>query len=423
MPQKPKAVGPQGKALYVDGTNQAVRVDSFSSTNELNEEKILELANSEVAEKVNTLAVSASVTYHDYGSIAPFMQAIGQGVWAGENNPARILTDKSIENAVVDIMAHMSDDETDIDFSEWNGYLFLTSFSWDWPADGFASETYDYEGENSRFFLNDWKSASVYKADLPSPYDTAGTMVEISGANLASTHHPILLQVNEEVVATMSEASHTITFSDDASDTEVTATGYNGQVTFQPGDRVRVVTSGSSATFSALASTPAGIGALRRGHIVPKLYNPAGNAENTLRVQGVSVDADLGRDELVQLGSKKAYFREIKRPLNISITIDINETDLEEYAKLSGNETAFDAGTLREIDPDNYLKNNVLEILFYKDEFVHSFANELKRVKFTNVSVASDEDSVSTADTAGTRSITLSAENFTYSGSGVSPFL
>jgi hypothetical protein len=423
MAGKPKSIGPQGKALYIDGIYQAKRVDSFSSTNELNEEKILELANSEVAEKVNTLTVSASVTFHDYGSIAPFMQAVGQGTWQNEANPARILTDKAIENGVVDIMAHMSDDEIDIDFAEWNGYLFLTSFSWDWPADGFASETYDYEGENSRFFLNDWKNASVYKADLPLPYTIAGSTVEISGANLQSTHHPILMQVNEEVVATLSESGHTITFTDSGGDTEVTATGYNGAVTFQPGDRVRIVTSGSSSTFSALASTPAGLGALRRGHIVPKLYNPAGNAENTLRIQGISVDADLGRDELVQLGSKKAYFREIKRPLNISITVDINETDLEEFAKLAGQETAFDAATLREINPDNYLKNNTLEVLFYKDEIVHSFANELKRIKFTNVSVASDEDSTSSADVTGTRSITLSSENFTVSGSGVTPFL
>lgn len=420
---KPNSVGPQGKALYIDGPNQAKRVDSFSTTNELNEEKILELANSEVAEKVTNLTVSASVTFHDYGSIAPYMQAIGQGVWQNEANPARTFNDKTIESAVVDIMAHMSDDEIDIDFAEWNGYLFLTTFSWNWPADGFASETYEYEGENNRFFLNDWKNATVYKAQLPSPFDTAGTTVEISGANLQSTHHPVLVEVNEEVVATLSESTHTITFTDSGADTEVTATGYNGAVTFNVGDRVRVITSGSSTSFGALPSTPAGLGALRRGHIVPKLYNPAGNAENTLRVQGISVDADLGRDELVQLGSKKAYFRDIKRPLNISITVDVNETDLEEYAKLSGNETTFDANTLREINPDNYLKNNVLEVLFYKDEIVHSFANELKRVKFENVSVASDEDSVASADVVGTRSITLSAENFLLSGSGVTPFL
>lgn len=417
---KPTNVSPAGKALFVDGINQSLRVDSYGTTNELTEELILELANSEVAEKVNDLTVSASVTYHDYGSIAPFMQAIGQGQWQGEANPARILTDFDINNATVDLLAHVSNDDASIKFAEWSGYMFLTSIGWEWPADGFASETYEYEGEHSRFFLNDWANAGLYKADY-----SDGSTALISGSNLESTHQPVLLLVNQNVAASLSEAGHSITLTDNGADTNITAVGDDSTaVSFADGDRVRLITSGSGTTFSALSSTPAGIGALRRGHVVPYLYNPnSGNAEATLRIQSLSVDIDVAREELIQLGSRDAYFRELQRPISVTISVDINESDLEEYAKLSGNETAFDAGTLREIDAANYLKTNTLEILIYKDEITHSFANELKRIKFTNVSVTGDESSISTSDTVGTRTITLSSENFLVSGSGVTPFL
>lgn len=418
MANKPNSVSPEGKSLYIDGTNQAKRVDSFSTSNEFNEEKILELANSGVAEKVNNLVVGANVTFNNYGSIAPFMQCVGQGYWQNEDNPNRTFTDKDIENAIVDIIAKGSNDETNVLFSEWVGYMFLTSISWEFPADGFSTESYDFEGEHNRLFLNDWKQASLYKGDFS---DSSTALV--SGTNLQSVEEPILLEVNQRVVASLNESGHSITLTDNGADTDITATGYDGAVSFQSGDRIRLITSGSGSSFAQLPSTPAGIGALRRGHIVPKIYNPAGNAENTLRVQNISVDIDLGREELIELGSKDAYFREIKRPLNISISVDINETDLEEYAKLIGSETAFDANTLREINPSDFLKDNVLEILTYKDEISHTFANELVRYKFDNLSVSANENSSSTADITGTRSITFSAETFIISGSGTSPFL
>jgi len=414
---KPNSIAPDGKSLYIDGIIQAKRVDTFSTSNELNEEKILELANSGVAEKVSNLTVGANVTFHNYGSVAPFMQAVGQGMWQGGANPARIMTDDTVDNAIVDMVAKAAADKNTLTFSEWIGYMFLTSISWEFPADGFASESYDYEGEHNRLFLNDWKDISLWKAD----FADASTAL-ISGTNLASGFEPVLLEVNQRVVASLNESGHTITFANNAGDTDITASGFDGAVTFASGDRVRVLASGSGGVLTKLADTPAGIGALRRGHIVPRLYNPAGNAENTLRVQNISVEVDLGRDELIELGSKDAYFREVKRPLNISITMDINETDLEEYAKLIGSETAFDASTLREINPSSFLKDNILEIIAYKDEISHTFANELVRYKFTSMSVTNTDGSTASTDTVGTRTLTFSAENFVISGSGVTPF-
>lgn len=415
---KPTAIKPSGKKLFVDGPNAAKRVQTVSSTNDFQEEKLLELSNDQVAEKISDLSVTATLEFNDYGSIAPFMQAIGQGQWQNESNVDRIITDTAFDNAIIDTMIQHSKNGASLDYSEWNGYLFLTSFSLNYPADGVATESYSYEGDHARFFLNNWKESIVYKADFVS-----SSTVVISGVNLAATHDPILLLVNQTVVSEISDTNDTITLTNNSSDTDITATNTDGAITFTDGDRFRAVISGSGTTFSGFTTTPAGIGGLRRGHIDAFLYNPAGNIEKTLRVQSISIDGDLSREEGLELGSKKPYFRILSRPIDISIAIEVNETDLEEFAKLAGVETTFDANTLDELNVDNYLTDNVLEILIYSSETDHTFAKELKRLKFTALSVASDDDSTNVSDTVGTRTINLTSENFLISGTAVSPFL
>ena len=343
------------------------------------------------------------------------MQAIGQGVWQNEDNVNRIITDTAFDNAIIDTMIQHSKNGASLDFSEWNGYMFLTSFSINYPADGIATESYSYEGDSARFFLNNWKESTVYKADFLS-----SSTLRISGVNLAATSNPVLLLVNQTVVAEISDTDDALTLTDNGADTEVTGSNEDGALVFVDGDRFRAVISGSGTTFSQFGTTPAGIGGLRRGHIDAFLYNPAGNIEKTLRVQSISIDGDLSREEGLELGSKKPYFRILGRPIDISIAVEVNETDLEEFAKLAGQETAFDAATLDEINVDNYLTDSVLEILIYSSETDHTFAKELKRLKFTSLSVASDDDSTNVSDTIGTRTINLESENFLISGSALS---
>lgn len=415
MAKTATGVTPSGKRLYIDGPNPAKRVQSFSSDADIAEEKLLELNNTEVAEKTRDLSVRASVEFNCVGSVAPFMQALGQGLWQNEAAPTAVMTDAMFDDAAVDIITHQSNDNVAIDFAEWNGYCFLTSFSFNFPADGVATESYEFEGEHNRFFLNDWKNTLVYKAD----YSDANTLL-ISGTNLESTHQPVLLLENQDVVAELSDTNESITLTDSGADTEVTATDADGSRTFTDGKRYRVIVSGSGNSFSTFSSTPDGIGGLRRGHVLAYLYNPAGNMEQTLRIQSVAIDGDLSREEQVELGSKKPYYRKLTRPINVSLSVEVNETDLEEYAKIVGSETAYDAGTLREIDMDDMLRNSVFELVAYKSETAHTQANELMRIKMTSVSVAGSGGSVSAGDTVGTRTFSLTAENILVSGSGVS---
>lgn len=416
MASKPNVVRYTGHAVYGDG-NQIKRAQSFSSNTDFTEERLLELANSGVAEKVDDAVVTATLETNDYGAIDNFMIALGQGFYSGTINPNRVFTDSDFDNAIVDFTVQIASDDTTLERTTWLGGMYLTGFSLTYTVDGISTESFDYEGDHKRHFLNSYKDTEVYKADFS---DSSTALV--SGSNLEG-QTALILTVDEDIKA-QDRDGDTITLTDNGANTEITATRADGtSVTFVSGDRVRLVVDGGGSNLSTLASTPAGIGGLRRGMVRIFMWNPStGNSEETLRLQSVTFDGDLSRDPKLQLGQKRAFFRSLERPIEITVTVEALESDLEEWAKLSGNESGFDADTLNEIDIDDFVKTNRLEVLVYKSETDHTFANELKRIVMTDLSISTEGDSITVGED-GTASLTLTGENFLISGSGVSPFL
>lgn len=415
---KKTAIRHSGKALFADNV-QLKRVQTLSSSIDVTEEKLLELANSEVAEKKDETSVTMSLECNDYGVIDNFVASLGQGFHSGDVNANRVYTDTDFNSAQADFMVHVSDDELSMDSSEWFGGMFLTSFSLNITSDGIATENYEFEGEYKRQYLNDWANMEIYKADF-----STSSVALVSGTDLTGSFDPVLLTQNGIPVADVKDG-HTITLTENGGDTEITATNADGAVAFASGDRLRLLVSGTGVVFESLPSTPAGLGGIRRGAVDIFLYNPAnGAAAKTLRLQSVSIDADLSREELNEIGTQRAYFRQLERPINITISLEAIQSDLEEYAEITGNRAAYDAGTLKEIDLiDDALKTNTLEAIWYQSEVTKTYATEMKRVKMENLSLNSEESSVNVGDATATSTLAFSAENFLMSGSGLTPFL
>lgn len=414
---KPTSVRYTGKAVFFDD-NQIKRAQSFSSSTDYSEERLLELANANVAEVIDNATVSATLECNGYGSISNWLSVLGQGLNNGTENRAITITDADFENAITDAKVQISADDSTLYGTEWLGGLFLTGFSLSYSVDGVATESFDFQGTNKRYFLNAYKDIDIYKADYYS-----GSALIVSGVNLTGRH--MLILGEDGVVVSQTKTGGAISLNTySAPDSIITATDENGSaLSFESGKTYRVVVSGTGTTFSSLPSTPAGIGGMRRGMIVPFLKQQTPSSEGrTLRLQSVSIDGDLSREEQFQLGDKRPYFRKLTRPLEISVTVEALASDFEELAILSDNEGGFDAGTLNEIDIEDFVKTSVLEILFYKDEITHTFANELMRIKLINLSLSSDSADVSVGDNA-TTTFNFTCDNFLVSGSGVTPFI
>ena len=419
MMAKPNYIKSSGAALYAD-EHQLKRVNSFSADASFTDEDILELANAGVAETIDDIdTVSVTVDCHEFGSTDNMANSVNF-FQTGDNNE-HYITDDSFDNAQVDFILQVTSgtNTNALMASYWYGGAWLSGYSASYSVDGTATESFTFEGEHKRIFMNAYRDTKVVSGTR-----TASTTATIYGANLQTGYTPRILTVNGEVKADVKN-SGTITFTDASANTTVTATTDGSTaVSFAVGDRVRVVyVKNTAASFASLTSTPSGLGALRKGMIDIYLFNgTSGNVERTLRLQSLNYDIDLSRTEADQLVYKRTYARSLDRPINITVTAEALLDDLEMFAKVANAESTFDTMALNEIDIDDFTNDTKLIVKLYKSEVTHSAANLLKTIVIDDLSVSSDAFSV---DAGGLNTVTLnfSAKHCIISGSSVSPFL
>lgn len=84
-----------------------------------------------------------------------------------------------------------------------------------------------------------------------------------------------------------------------------------------------------------------------------------GDYELALRLQNVTITADLTREPLKEIGHLDPYVRTLTVPINFTVTIDTTAADLETFATFAGKKGKFLDGTLTDLD---------LSDLFTKDD-------------------------------------------------------
>ncbi len=422
---KPDFVRYSALALYAD-EHQMRRVNRFSADTSFLDEDILELTNNGVAETIDTLdSVSVTVDCHEFGSTENLAKAVNffQAGDVGATANSHYITDGSFDKAQVDFMLKLTSGTNNdpLAASCWYGSCWLSGFTASYSADGNATESYTFEGEYKRWFTNAYRDTYVFSGTR-----TSSTQSTVYGQTLQSTHTGRVLTVNGLVKADVKAGgSSAISLTDSGSDTIVSATDIDGNaVTFNAGDRVRLVAPKTApASLSQLATTPAGIGALRRGMIDIYLYNgTSGNAEKTLRLQSVDLNVSLDRAATPELGSQRNYARILNRPINVEVSAEALMSDLEMFAKIANKESEFDAMSLNEIDTDDFTNDTTVVIKLYKSETNHAAANLLKTITISDLTMSSDGFSIDAGGNA-TVSITLNGTGITVEGNSVSPIL
>jgi len=151
-------------------------------------------------------------------------------------------------------------------------------------------------------------------------------------------------------------------------------------------------------------------GALRQGqieaYIVDKGSTIASGSDPTWRLQGVTITTDLTREPLMQLGNLRPYNRPVKLPIPITLAVDSTAADLETFAMFAGQDTAFDAGTLRDLDIGTLLRKKTLACIAYiyhQTDEEAAGTHDKRTWKETTTIVY--EDGSSKTYTAGTREI------------------
>jgi hypothetical protein len=107
-------------------------------------------------------------------------------------------------------------------------------------------------------------------------------------------------------------------------------------------------------------------GGLKEGQIEIYLVDSNGtvDATRTTRVQSARISLPLQRDQLDELGSSYPYERPLQLPVNVSVSLELKDSDLELMARFAGYSTLTG---VNEIALDDLVKNKGVLVKIYRE--------------------------------------------------------
>jgi hypothetical protein len=105
-------------------------------------------------------------------------------------------------------------------------------------------------------------------------------------------------------------------------------------------------------------------GGLKEGQI--EIYLSDNTSNRMTRVQSARISMPLTRDQLMELGALYPYDRPLQLPVNVNLTLEFKDSDLEMFARFAGESLA----TANEIAITDLLKNMSLTVKLYRENDV-----------------------------------------------------
>ena len=233
------------------------------------------------------------------------------------------ITQDSFDKAIVDFIIPETADGTTLKSTLLLPYCFMTGYDLTFPVDGVATESFRFTGNMDEEFLNTYKNISG--ECLVS--GTYGTNTAWTSATARGSNTPVYLYVDgEKYTSGYSWATNTVTLSG------IDASG---------ADHVALVYYASGTTYSMISAGATDIAGIKGEDIELWLaYNSTPtSSDKWLRVQNATISVPLDRTEIKELGTDHPIARSLNYPLNIAVTVDLLESDLENYAAEMAGQT------------------------------------------------------------------------------------
>lgn len=360
------------------------------------------------------------------------------------NSSSRSVTEAHILDAYCHMMIPVTEDGTNVTRTTWLPRLALSGMTLSFDVNGNATENYTLQGGKQAWFYNGWKNAQVCKL---LNIQVATCQADSQGFRAAASAVPvgssvIAMAVNEKIFYQSKGYQFTDAIESDtasqisagtAGSTWTMSTAADGSMEFSTpwavdGDDVYVVFSppdtGDLWTTSRNTSTAGSMGALARQHCNIWYYNTQTSGKTTsttmgrsLRVQSVSIEVSPGAESLLEIGAKEPYGYVRNTPIPITVTMTVNDSDLEIWSALAGKdwETTSETQVLLE-DMNTY---NNLRVDVFKAETKTS-AEKTMQVLLTGMEVTGVRTNVSAGGNS-THEFTLLGDDIAVTGTGVNP--
>jgi hypothetical protein len=235
--------------------------------------------------------------------------------------------------------------------------VYVNNIDFGFQVNGVASASYRLETDNKRWFLNDSAQIVVdeFKATTTGALTLSQTPNQLANGNY-------MLKVTHNGNDLVEGVGYTVT----AGTKSLTITG------IAIGDLVKVrYTSATGGRFFAPVPAleephPELAGGLKEGQVELFLVDKDGvvDATRTPRVQSARVSLPLTREQLDELGSSYPYERPMQLPVNVSVSLELKDSDLELMARFSGYDNL---NNVDEIALDDLVKNKGLLVKLYRE--------------------------------------------------------
>lgn len=237
--------------------------------------------------------------------------------------------------------------------------VYVNSIDLSYATSGVSTASFKAETDNKRWFLN---SASQMIVD---EFNTTGSTVTLTQTpyQLANGNYTLKLTKNGSKLT-------------EGTDYTVSAKTVTFTTALVAGDlvKVRYVTSGTVGKFFSPVPNPATphptlAGGLRQGNIEIYLTDQNGTPDSTFftRIQSARISCPLQREALAQLGTLFPYNRPLSLPVNVSVTLEMTDSDLEAFARFAGYTNLASAN---EIALSDLVKNKGVLIKIYRENDV-----------------------------------------------------
>lgn len=428
---KPTKVRYSGIGVFANGFLLS-RVQTVSADVDLGEEEARELTNSEVVEfTANNPQVTVNIETNEYGSCRNIRSIVGIS-----GGPAAITTAggsafsvnvNSFDGSAADIGIMVEQDNVLARTTIIND-AFVTSLSWNFDVGGVATESFSLEADNKTWYLNNNKQMYSLKG-----YSPSFNLATFSGGILVPTN---FTSGSAYVAKRQYIDGYTVTgaliatgFNDGGS--SATRVSWIDNNFTASGSRYRTliykVTPDTTIPQRTSTST---IGSITRGKLDIYLassfavaqtanYGTLGST-NFLRLQSCTIDADLSREVLNELGHFRAYDRSLTLPVDVNVTFSVLSSDLEEWGKFVGLDFT-DTVVVSSFDITQFKKTAVLQVRIFDKQDTETGRSLLKSITITGLQIVSESFG---ADVGGNASqdFTGKSSNFTVSGLGIAGY-
>lgn len=237
--------------------------------------------------------------------------------------------------------------------------VFINNIDLSYATSGVATASYKAETDNKRWFLN---SASQMIVDEIKTTTATALVLTQTPFQLANSNFTLKVTKNgvkltEGTDYTVNAGTKTLT---------LTSAPSTGDLV-----KVRYVTSGTAGKFFSPVPLiqnphPTLAGGLKQGNIEIYLTDSNGvpDVNYFTRIQSARISVPLQREALAQLGTMFPYNRPLSLPVNVSVSLEMTDSDLEAMARFSGY---TNLSLANEIALTDLVKNKGVLIKIYRE--------------------------------------------------------